>query len=563
MIKKILLLFGLFLMFVPSQSTAQESEQILKFNSKIIINRDSSINVTETINYYFDSPKHGIIRNIPYRYYDSSKNQYFITPTQIDKIIDSQGKVIEYSQEDDGSYLKLKIGDPNLTVTKEKTYIITYKVAGIINYFSDHDELYWNATGNDWDVPINNVTIDVFLPEVIDYSKLQTACFTGESGGKESKCEKSVNTGKVGLSTVKGPLTIVIGFNKGIVTEITRQYEEPSTFEKVWGAVHHESGWYLLLPILVFILLLFRYLRTGRDPEGRGTIVPEFEPPEKLLPGEMGTLIDEQADRSDISATIIDLAVKGYLKIKEGSDKKYTLIKIKDAGKDFADYENTIFDGIFSGKKEVDLSDIHETFADKISKTSDQLYQHLVQKKYFIKNPDKVRSHSCWFGFAVMFFAPFLLFIFSFILAFAGFVSGILIMIFARSTPKKTREGVIVKEKSLGFKEFLYRAERYRLKWQEKENIFEKYLPYAMVFGIAEKWAENFKDIYKKPPDWYEGGNWTTFNTVVFASSLNSFSSSASVSYSPPSTSASSGSSGFGGGGSSGGGFGGGGGGSW
>jgi len=127
---------------------------------------------------------------------------------------------------------------------------------------------------------------------------------------------------------------------------------------------------------------------------------------------------------------------------------------------------------ILRGKKEVDLSDIHETFADKISKTSDQLYQHLVQKKYFIKNPDKVRSHSCWFGFAVMFFAPFLLFIFSFILAFAGFVSGILIMIFARSTPKKTREGVIVKEKSLGFKEFLYRAERYRLKWQEKEKTY-------------------------------------------------------------------------------------------
>ena len=159
-------------------------------------------------------------------------------------------------------------------------------------------------------------------------------------------------------------------------------------------------------------------------------------------------------------------------------------------------------------------------------------------------------------------FLSLMLFIFSIILAVSVFVSAIMILAFARSTPKKTREGVIAKEKSLGFKEFMYRAERYRVKWQEKEGIFEKYLPYAMIFGIAEVWAKNFKDIYKQPPDWYEG-DWTTFSAVYLATSLNSFSNTASASYLPLSTTASSGGSGFGGGGSSGGGFGGGGGGSW
>jgi len=150
---------------------------------------------------------------------------------QVESVKDEVGNEYNFTQSNkDDRELEIKIGDADKTISGVHTYIITYTVSGAITYFSDHDELYWNATGNDWDVPINNVTIDVFLPEVIDYSKLQTACFTGESGGKESKCEKSVNTGKVGLSTVKGPLTIVIGFNKGIVTEITRQYEEPSTF---------------------------------------------------------------------------------------------------------------------------------------------------------------------------------------------------------------------------------------------------------------------------------------------------------------------------------------------
>lgn len=125
--------------------------------------------------------------------------------------------------------------------------------------------------------------------------------------------------------------------------------------------------------------------------------------------------------------------------------------------------------------------------------------------------------------------------------------------------PKKTKEGVILKEKSLGLKEFLYRADRYKLKWQEKEEIFEKFLPYAMVFGVVDQWAKNFKNIYTDSPDWYVG-NINTFSAIYIASEMSHFSSSASSSYSPP---ASSGSSGFGGGGSSGGGFGGGGGGSW
>ncbi|MBM2820850.1 MAG: hypothetical protein HW405_610 [Candidatus Berkelbacteria bacterium] len=563
--KKIIVLVILFFIFLilPQKASATNiiEEQILKFHSDITINTDSSVDVREEINYFFSSPRHGFYRKIPYHYKDASQDRYFKTPITILSVKDTQEYNWPYEESRDGTDVILKIGDPNKTVEGEQTYIISYNVSGVINYFADHDELYWNVTGARYEsqdgvaVPINNASARAMLPEKVNYETLQYKCFTGPLGSSQQDCQKSFEAGKVDFSSNMGPLTIVVGINKGIIQVIQRNYDLK---------LRHESYWYWLILPIVFILLLIRYFLSGRDAPGRETIAPEFEPPDNLKPAEMGTLVDEKADRKDISATLIDLAVRGYLKIKEGKDKKYTLYRIKDDESGLDEIEKQIFMAIFSGKKEIKLSEISHSLGKEINDIQDSLYNRMVEKKYFIKNPERARSNNC--AVAVLFILlPWGLFWFSWNLVTVLFLSGILIAIYTRSMPKKTREGAITKEKSLGFKEFLFRAERYKLKWQEKENIFEKYLPYAMVFGIADKWAQNFKDLYKNPPDWYKGGNWTTFNAVVFASSLNSFNSSAVSSFSPPvSTSASSGGSGFsGGGGSSGGGFGGGGGGSW
>jgi uncharacterized membrane protein len=134
--------------------------------------------------------------------------------------------------------------------------------------------------------------------------------------------------------------------------------------------------------------------------------------------------------------------------------------------------------------------------------------------------------------------------------------------------PQKTLKGVATKEYILGLKKYLSVAEKDRLKFHnapdKNPQRFEKLLPYAMVLGVEKEWAEQFKDIYKQNPNWYEDrtGSPVAFNSLIFVNSLNSFSSEANSSlYSNPSSGASGGS-GFSGGGS-GGGFGGGGGGSW
>ncbi len=545
MMKKILIFLGLTFLLLPLAASSQ-AEQINSFSAKIIINTDSTINVEEVINYYFDSPRHGIVRLLPYRYLDKTNNKNFQTPITNISVTDANNIPYEFSQSKSGNKIELKIGDPNNTITGEHIYKINYKVTGVINYFNDHDELYWNVTGNDWGVPIGKVSAEVNLPQNVEVAALQKKCFTGETGSTEQNCSTDILANTIIYSAEQGPLTIVAGWNKGVVTPIARQYE------RTW---RHESGWFWLILPITLILLLVLYFTKGKDPFGRGTIAPEFDAPDGLLPAEIGTLIDEKAGNIDISATIVDLAVRGYLKIKN-KDGEYSLIKVKEADNNLKDYESALFKALLSEKKEVDLSDLH--INEEIKTAKENLYQDLVKRGYFGRRPDRVRNDFLLWGFLIVFFCG-IFFWLSWNLVFSLFFSGITIVIFAKFMPKKTKEGVILKEKSLGLKEFLYRADRYKLKWQEKENIFEKFLPYAMVFGVVDQWAKNFKDLYKEPPDWYQG-DFATFNAVVFASEMSHFSSSAQSSYSPP---ASSGSSGFGGGGSSGGGFGGGGGGSW
>ncbi|HZX13985.1 MAG TPA: DUF2207 domain-containing protein, partial [Thermodesulfobacteriota bacterium] len=147
-------------------------------------------------------------------------------------------------------------------------------------------------------------------------------------------------------------------------------------------------------------------------------------------------------------------------------------------------------------------------------------------------------------------------------------VSGIFILIFSRFMPRKTKKGSLAKEEILGFREFIERAERDRIKRLAKEDptLFDRVLPYALVLGLEDRWAEAFHDMYKSPPSWYDSpGYRNSFSPRIFVSDLGRSLSvmNSSFASTPSKSGGYSGGSGFGGGGSSGGGFGGGGGGSW
>lgn len=322
----------------------------------------------------------------------------------------------------------------------------------------------------------------------------------------------------------------------------------------------------IFLPLIVFIGLFIRWFYKGRDPKFKGTIIAQYEPPDNITPAEMGVLIDERVDLEDITSTLVDLAYKGYLKIKEvkekriiGEETKYTLIRTNDfrASSALKEHERLILEGIFNGRTEVGLDSLVNRFYRHLSGIRKALYNQTVEADYFKKSPEFVRMKNRIGGVLLASGGGVL----AFVWPLAGIpilISGLLILVFAGAMPAKTQKGSDAYWHALGFREYLHTAERFRLDTCTPET-FEKFLAYAMVFGVEKQWANRFVDIYKEPPSWYESiPPITAFSVADFTNSVSFMSVSVSNSFSS-SPSSSSGFGDGGGGGSAGGGGGGGG----
>jgi uncharacterized membrane protein len=307
-------------------------------------------------------------------------------------------------------------------------------------------------------------------------------------------------------------------------------------------------------------------------------IVPEYDPPAKLRPGEMGVLLDEKVHSVDISATIVDLAVRGYLTITEieapniFSKKDYHLERSTKSDKDLLDYEQDLLLAIFGSKKEKLLSKLKNKLHEALPSIKAKLYDSVTAKGLFVESPKKVREHYGEIGGALM-ATGFTVFMFmlkefegstSLWYALIGglssgiFGAGLLVGLTAVVMPRRSALGREVFRQVLGYKLFVSGTEKYRQPFFEKENIFMEVLPYAMVFGVTKKLAKAMEEMQLVPvvPSWYIGSGY--LNMMVFTDSLNDFSSAFSSSLAPAPSVNGSGGSGF-----SGGGFGGGGGGSW
>ncbi len=560
--------FSFFLISFANAQSPVNPEKIANFDGEIKINRDSTVDVKETINYDFgDQEKHGIFRFVPIKY--KARGGNFNLRISDIKVKDENGNPYNYAISYPGNDIEIKIGDANKLLSGQKIYIVSYTIRRAINYFSDHDELYWNFTGNEWEIPIEKATLKVTLPEEAK-NNLQYKCYQG-AFGNNAECSASANGNIIsyassGRMSPSEGMTIVAGWPKGITAA-------PTIFQKILDIT--KDNWTLFVPIIIFVLMFRLWLKKGRDPKGRGTIIAQYEPPDKLAPAEIGTLIDGSADNKDVSATIIDLAVKRFLKIKRTEEKgflgknvEYTFIQLKDEEPE-KDFEKTVIRGLFSGgSKETKLSDLKNKFYKDLNTAKDQLYKGITEKGYYVSNPNTTRG--LWIALGI--FATIgLIALFTNLQGafgfFAGLVSGIIILVFGWLMPAVTVKGARTKEDILGFKLFLSVTETDRLKFhnapEKTPESFEKFLPYAMVFGVEKEWSKQFEGIYNQQPDWYEDSSGQMFSALILANMVSDFNSSAMSAIASQPSQAAGGGSGFGGGGFSGGGFGGGGGGSW
>ena len=555
-VKKIFLLFLFCLIVVFLVPPVMAVEKITSFESEIIVQKDATVLVTETIIYDFGNEgRHGIFREIPIIYKNKDGKKFKID-FQLISIKNEEGISYQYKQAKKGENISLKIGDPDKYVTGEKIYVISYKLSGVITYFSDHDEFYWNVTGNNWPVPIDFTQAVVTLSQEVS-GNIKAICYTGRSGSQKQNCQfnlelpnKIVFVTTKSLSSFEG-LTTVASFPKNIVAYVELKEAGLSFSVKILLTII-ATGYYLVAPFSI----LYFWLKYGRDPKVGKPVTAWFNPPKdkknkKLSVAEVGTLVDEYANEKDLSATIIDLAIRGYLKIKQ-KGKEFTLIKTKDFVKDgsLKSHEKTMLKFFFKDKDETSSKILKKNFYKTSKKVMDGLYKTLVEKGFFPENPEKIRNK--FYLISILGFFT------------LNFPLGVLALLFGRVMPRKTLFGAQAKVKALGLKNFLSSQER-TLEFQEKNwHFFEKLLPFAIVFNVANLWAKRFRGISAQPPDWYEGEYKGGFTPIIFTRSLLSSTSKFQSMAAPPSSSRSSSgfSSGFSGG-SSGGGFGGGGGGSW
>ena len=569
----------LILVFIPSAANAQDYT-INDFNSEIVISSDSSIMVKETIVVYFLVSRHGIYREIPYKFTDDLGGTV-ITPLNVISVKDKNGVPWKYQVSKAGSIINIKIGDAKKYVSGFQTYVITYKVKNAILFLEDHDQLYWNVTGNYWTAPINKASADVYLSVNGAGSGIRASSYVGYYGADEQGGSEIINNSakfytERNLRTGEG-LTIVFGWDKGLVSP-------PSPLQKFLMSINFRENWVFLFPVLALAFMINLWYRTGRDPKVRESVTVMYEPPKfkdvSLTPAEAGFIIDEKFDQRDITAAIVGLAVKGYIRIEEidqggliFKSKDYNLTAVREPDTGLSAFERLLMSSVFSGMPSILVSDMKNKFYKSIPALKDSINKELVDKKFFLRSPESVKGYYI----AAALISALLVFLLGLFVqstinsysspgqsVFAAILTGLCIIGFVSAMPVKTKAGAAAHLDVLGFQEFLNRAEKDRLERMGDSSLFSRYLPYAMALGVADNWAKAFDGIFQEQPDWYVSPTGMgMFNAHVFSSSISSMASSVgSAMFSAPRSSGSGGG-GFGGGGFSGGGFGGGGGGSW
>ncbi|WP_375426552.1 DUF2207 domain-containing protein [uncultured Friedmanniella sp.] len=597
------LALGLVVLAAPSAHAAS-ADQIDSYAMVFTLKPSGLLHVQETIDYRFgdSSGRHGIQRDLVTREKYDDDNDAAYDVSNID-VSSPDGVATEFTtktSETDGgrnTFLNIRIGDPNQTVSAATaTYVISYDVSGSMRTFAGYDELFWDAPGFGWDAGISDLSVKATVPGGAE----ETSCFYGAPGSKTVCPTNKATAGVAQFAVPSLPANQSLSFGvkiaSGLVTD-NKPHLEPdasalSGTAKAGLAVGGVGGAALLVGSPLVGLAWWR--RNGRDQRYAGlppgvvplpgqpfTVVPHdpdlpipvaFTPP-RIPVAEAGLLADGQVDTRETAATIVDLAVRGALRVESQGDDDFrvTLLDPTRAG---APHEMVLLNELFNGAPPGAMKDLSNrgsmTEAHRAMQTS--VISQVAARGWFRKVPPARAAGGIGLG-AV-----------AFIVFFAFQISHWLLLVLVPLLPvvitvsvirrklrrgQRTPDGRAVCDQIEGFRTYLATAEAEQLRFEEGEDIFSRYLPWAIIFELADRWADICQQLVAMgrlpdtTPYWYAGSyQMGFFNTAFLTSSLTTAATPA------PSTSGGSGTgfgggSSFGGGGFSGGGGGGGGGGSW
>ena len=546
-----------------SLSLAQE--HIISYHSDIDIDVDGSMVVTETLRVHVEGVniQRGIFRDFPTDYRDRLGNHYIVAFDVLGITLDGVSEPWRSERLSNG--VRVYIGAENVFLQPgDYSYLIRYRTDRQIGFFEDHDELYWNVTGNGWGFSILNASTTVNLPGNVAAADMSIAAFTGYEGSSGQNYTGSVQNGSAVFSTTqtlapRAGLTIVVSWPKGLIPE-------PTALQRAGYLLFDNRGLLLmLLALLLSLIYLYKsWTFVGRDPEA-GVVFPHYEPPKGYSPASTRYILKMGYDNKAFSAAIINLAVKGHLTISKVADE-YTLSRAESDAQ-LAPGEETLMTFLFSREDYLVLDSENLLVISKAKKAHSKKLEKDYNKIYFNLNTAVLAPSLV--GTIVLFIVVALTGGLTLMAGATFALIDVIHVVFFFLLRAPSVKGRTLMDKLEGFKLYLEVAEQDDLNLKNPPDktpeLFESYLPFALALGVEQAWAEQFTEVFTKlemetgrdyRPIWYGGtfhcdniGGFTTdiganFNTAISAATT-----------APGSTS--------GGGGFSGGGGGGGGGGGW
>ncbi len=550
------------------------------YDVNIKVQENNVLLITETIVADYNVLRtygHGIIRSIPtkldFTFPDGTRKTFHVIVSDI-KVPGQQ-----FTKSSSGSYIDLKIGDPNKYATGKVTYVISYKYDIGYDYYGKEDFLYFNVIGTEWNASIKTATFSVEMPKSFDSSKVAAYYGSyGSSGRMQVTVVGNVISGKMQDLGVYQGITLDVGLPEGYFVG-TRQ-GPPFVPILLLGFV-------AIVVVSAVLFLLF-----GRD--GKVVQTVEFTAPDGLTPAEVGYIIDGSVDNRDITSLIIYWADKGYLTLEEQKNKDIEINKVRSLPDDAKDFENRMFSALFKGGDSVKVSELKNTFYTTMESMKTQVEFTFRSRRIFTQTSVKLQGligfltalpialsffgaiyfdtqsftasgilsllllgliigpvyalinlAKKWRGLepgkrmlrlvvsvvllCVVFFVYLAIMSFMFdlfLLAAGSLVATMLTAFCAMFIRKRTDSGLRLYGQILGLRNFIDRAEKDRIEKmvEENPNYFYSILPYAYVLGVTDKWAKNFERIGLQPPPpvWYSGYyRGDVFSTMVFMHMIN------------------------------------------
>jgi len=437
----------------------------------------------------------------------------------VKSISDGSGQKLAYTTKNMQGYENIVIGSGKKPLTGLHVFKLNYDVIDSVNFVSGKPELFYSVLGREWSWPIDKVAVSLTLAANQTEFAGRTVGYVGNFGSRR-RAHSRVSPGLLSVGTEKllpgQDLIVVLPLPPGSVTA--------SGWPDVLSEIYQTSQMAVLLPAGTLVALIVMWLLIGSDQHfGK---VPDFhlgapwQPPRELTPAEVGTMVDESCDDKDIVATIFDLASRGYLTIREVTyhgligygSKDYEFSQPPQPVKgDLKEHEQLILNAIFTGRNKSYLSDMHGYLFDYMPILRKEILTGLAQDKFFARNPQSDRDYfvstaSCVLALGASLYAYSVFGADTYkITSYGVIISGLFIFFAAGVMPKRTRKGVAAIDQCHLFEHFILHADDRDIEaaFNQDPTVFYSLLPYTVVLGMAEYWAERFKHLVKDYPLWY------------------------------------------------------------